>query len=100
MTELKRKAAHTSFWISLAYVGLGTIMFIMRISPDNSIMQILVPLVMILTIPVIFIGFGIFYGGGQESIPLVLLVQLFIFLITWYVVYSIFLRRYKKELLI
>lgn len=99
MTALKNKAKIHSFWFSLLYVGIGTTMLLIRTNPDSDIIQTIQPLILLVTMPVIFIAFGIFYGGGQEVIVYVILIQISIFFVFWYIAYRFLLNRYKKDAL-
>ncbi len=92
MNSIKNKSCITSFWVSFLYVGIGTLcLFLM---PLNSLF---VTIVNILTMPAIFIGFGILYGGGINNWPLVLLAQLIIFFCFWLLIYRVILSRDIKK---
>lgn len=99
MTDLKNKAKIHSFWFSLFYVGIGTTMLLIRTNPDSDIIQTIQALILLVTMPAIFIAFGILYGGGQEVIVLVILTQISIFFAFWYIAYRSLFNRYKKDAL-
>jgi hypothetical protein len=81
------KDLRNSFLIALLYVGSGTLALMFANSSN-----ILVPIILLITIPVTFIGFGIAYTEA-DSTMLILLVQLIVFLIFWAILYSRFKKR-------
>lgn len=81
------KDLRNSFSIAFLYVGLGTLA-LMFVNSSN----ILVPIILLLTIPVTFIGFGIAYMES-DSTMLILIVQLIVFLLFWAILYN----RFKKK---
>jgi hypothetical protein len=58
---------------------------------NNEILEILFLLINILTMPVIFLGFGILYGGGGGF--LAFFIQVVIFLLFWFVTYRYLLKK-------
>ncbi len=70
-----------TFLIAFLYVGIGTgALFFINSS------SILVPIALLLTLPVSFVGFGIAYSEYDSQI-LILIVQFFVFLLTWAILY-------------
>lgn len=84
-----------SFWISLAYVGLGTIT-VLSIYPSSPIYGDWVVISLLITLPVTFISVGIMYSDAtaHES---VLVVQLIVFLVFWLILYTIMKKRAGKK---
>jgi hypothetical protein len=79
-----------SFIVALIYVGTGTLGLLGMTIPalsENVLLSLLIVLVNVVTIPVCALGFGLLYGGGSESWPMVLIVQLGVFLVVWFVLY-------------
>lgn len=85
------KALIKSFLIVFLYVGMGTVALLFLNSSS-----ILVPIGLLLTIPVTFISFGVVYIEGGDSTMLVLIVQMFMFLLTWLIVYGVLSKRLRK----
>lgn len=79
-----------SLLVSLLHVGMGTLGLLGMSIPtlnEDALLSLLIPLVIVVTMPVCFLGFGLLYGGGNESWPMVLTVQFGVFLAVWFVVY-------------
>jgi hypothetical protein len=98
--RIKYEARIHSLYISLAYVGIGTLsLFAMgwKVFTQYELIAIGISLINLITIPVCFLGFGILYGNGAESWPLVLGIQIMVFLIFWYLLYRYLLKRYSNE---
>ncbi|HEU5290566.1 MAG TPA: hypothetical protein VFU05_08000 [Cyclobacteriaceae bacterium] len=84
------KDLRNSFLISFAYVGLGTLALLFINSSS-----VVVPIILLITVPVTFIGFGIAYMESN-SIVAILLTQAIVFLIFWAVLYRI-LKKGKTK---
>jgi hypothetical protein len=84
-----------SFFISLAYVGLGTIS-VLSIYPSSPLYGSWVTFALIITLPVNFISVGIMYTD-PTAIALILIVQLGYFLLFWFIVYRFLKSRAKKK---
>lgn len=100
MIHKETLARRKSFYISLIYVGLGTIAlfsFSFRIFRESDFLDIMTSLIMLVTMPVSFISFGILYSEGREASLIALAVQFIIFLIFWYVVYRYMLNKNRRE---
>ena len=100
MDELKTKAKTHSFYISLIYVGLGTVSLFAITIPTlmkNELISMVCSIMLLLTMPVSFLGFGILYGGGTDGRLIALVTQLFVFGTFWYLVYRYLLGRYAKR---
>lgn len=100
MDEIKGKAKRYSLYISIAYVGLGTISLLTMTSKslmENDFVSILFMLTGLLTMPVSFLGFGVLWGGGQNARTLMILVQLGVFVIFWYATYRYLIYRYRTR---
>ena len=100
MDELKTKAQTNSFYISLFYVGLGTASLFSITIPalmKNELIAMVSSIVLLLTMPVSFLGFGILYGGGTDGRLIALVTQLPVFGTFWYLVYRYLLGRYAKR---
>jgi hypothetical protein len=81
------KDLRNSLLISILYVGSGTLALLFANSSNT-----LIPLVLLLTIPVTVISFGIAYTQA-ESTMLILAVQLIVFLLFWAFLYGRFKKR-------
>ncbi|HEY9048196.1 MAG TPA: hypothetical protein VIN08_19955 [Ohtaekwangia sp.] len=97
--EAEELARKNSFYISVLYVGIGTVALFASTSSamKNEILSIIILLVDVVTIPVCFIGFGILYGGGKGAGMFAFIVQIGVFLLFWYIMYRYLLKRYKKR---
>ena len=90
-----------SFYISILYVGFGTLSLLAIASPaimEVELISILFMLILLLTMPVSFIGFGILYGEGQDGMGYAMLAQMIVFVIFWFITYQILLANEKKRL--
>ena len=86
------KDLRNSFLIALIYVGSGTLALLYM-----NMTNIFILIILLLTIPVNFIGFGIAYTE-RDSTMLIMMVQLFMFLLSWAILYKIFKKRtYRAE---
>lgn len=81
------KDLRNSFLISFAYVGAGTLALLFIYST-----HVLVPIVLLLTIPVTFIGGAIAYTEKDGTLP-IMIVQLVMFLLFWRILYIMFKKR-------
>jgi len=81
----KRKALLISFMISLFYVGFGTYSLLASI-PSVPFHNEWSAFGLLLTLPVNFIAFGIAFSINK-SLNLILLIQVFMFLLFWYIIY-------------
>ncbi len=97
MNKLKSNALIKSFFISFSYVGLGTIS-ILSVYPHDffSFFGNLRVLMLLLTLPVNFISFGIRFMD-DERILLVLFIQFFVFLLFWLIVFKCLSKKIKKR---
>jgi Trk-type K+ transport system membrane component len=84
-----------SFFISLVYVGLGTIC-VLCLRPNPPLDGNWMIFALLITLPVNFISVGIMYADST-AIELVLIIQLIYFLLFWLILYSILKRRSKKR---
>ena len=81
------KDLRNSFLISFLYVGSGTLALLFM-----NLTNIFVLIILLLTIPVNFIGFGIAYTEQNSTLPIII-VQLVMFLLLWRILYSRFKKR-------
>lgn len=84
---MKRSALVKSFWLSLIYVGVGTVLLFVK--PDESY-YMLGFVFTLLCLPATFISAAIIYTNGVEPLAIILGVQSIMFLIYWFVIYSLF----------
>lgn len=96
MNKLTKRNYRISFFISLAYVGLGTICVLPLLQNtfldgDWRIFALL------FTLPVNFISVAIMYAGLPNAITLIIIVQLAYFLVFWCILYLILKRRSNKQ---
>ncbi len=85
-----------SFFISLAYVGLGTIS-VLSIYPSSPLYGAWVVFALLITLPVNFISVGIMYTNPTAS-GIVVIIQVIYFLLFWLILYSILKRRAQKRI--
>ncbi|WP_437919712.1 hypothetical protein [Sphingobacterium sp. LRF_L2] len=90
MNKISKKAYNNSLVISILYVGLGTISVLCLYPPYYADWVLLVAL---LTIPVNFISFGLMFSSPGNWLW-VLLIQLFVFFLTWRLVYKWLKKKY------
>ena len=83
----KNEVFYKSLKITLLYVGVGSLNLLLLKSDS-----IFVSIIAIITMPVCFLGFGILYADFSLW-WLVVLIQIVIFLIFWYVLYQYFLKK-------
>jgi hypothetical protein len=81
--------------ISLIYVGIGTFSII-GMYPQSPFYWDLSYLGFLLTFPVSVFGFGVIYSE-PDSYGLVLIVQLCVFFVFWWLLYKFMLKRMKKK---
>jgi hypothetical protein len=88
-------ALKKSFFITLIYVGIGTIcvLFSGLKSPQNEFIDGVMTFIMLITIPVTCISFGIMYSSPNYSA--VLIVQSVVFLLFWLIAFLILNRKRK-----
>jgi hypothetical protein len=86
-------ALKKSFFITLLYVGLGTISVLCMgpNPPSSELVSGILTLILFVTIPVTCISFGIMYSSPNYGA--VLIVQSIIFLLFWLIVFSILNRK-------
>ncbi len=80
-----------SFLIAFAYVGAGTTALLCIFSTN-----ILVLIVLLVTIPVTFIGSVIAYTEKDSTLPIIV-VQLVMFFLFWRILYRFFKKRTSKR---
>jgi hypothetical protein len=102
MDKIQDKAKRDSFYIALIYVGIGTIpLFAMTCMAlvENDFTYILIMVTVILTMPVSFLGFGTLWGVGENARLIMLVVQVGVFVLFWYLVYRYLLHaRVSKKM--
>jgi len=97
MTKSTRIALKKSFFISLLYVGLGTIS-VLCLGPNHSSNEFIdgvLTIILFATIPVTCISFGIMYTSPNYGA--VLIVQSVVFLLFWLIVFAILDRKNKTN---
>ncbi|MEO6850036.1 MAG: hypothetical protein ABI203_11545 [Mucilaginibacter sp.] len=99
MNDFKIKAVKKSFFITLAYVGSGTVAVMCLGFWGNAgeFIERLMTIILFLTIPVTCISFAIMYSGGTAYGTL-LLIQSIIFLLFWLILFLIIQKRAQKIL--
>ncbi len=75
-----------SLIISVLYVGLSTIA-LLSMYPDSCFHGDWIIYVLFFTFPVSIISFGILYGAVVNR-AVILVIQIIMFFITWYIVYK------------
>ena len=91
-------AAKRSFFITLTYVGLGTVS-VLCLGLDIQGYEFLADVstvILFLTIPVTCISFAVMYSSHDYGT--VLIIQSVIFLLFWYVLFLILRRKIRKRL--
>src|SRR5882672_4176552 len=100
MNTSKVEARKYSFYFSILYVGIGTLAELSSttsIFNENEFIEIILLIIMLITMPVCFISFGILYGEGSGAWLAVLIVQVAVFFVVWYLSYRYLLRRYSRR---
>ena len=95
MNELQNRAFNNSLVMSLAYVGLGTLS-VLSLYPSFPLSGEWAWIGVIVTFPVSFIGFGIAYMEPDNYVT-ILLIQLLVFGLFWFISYRVLLKRYSKS---
>ncbi len=85
-----------SFLYSLIYVGIGTIS-VLGLYPSSPLYWDWSYIGVLLTFPVSALSFGIAYGAGT-SYTLILLIQLVMFFICWFILYRVMMKRHNRNL--
>jgi len=100
VNKIVSTAFKKSFFITLAYVGSGTVAVMCLGLSGNSgeIISGLMTIILLLTIPVTWISFAIMYSDAH-AYSTVLVVQSIMFLLFWAVLFLIINKRLKKNLL-
>jgi hypothetical protein len=93
--ELKTKAKKISFLISVFYVGVGTLS-VLSMDPDFILAGDWAWFGYLLTLPVSIMGFAIMYTES-DYVQLLIVTQSIVFLIFWFVVYRVLLKRYIRK---
>lgn len=93
--ELKNKAYKNSFYISILYVGLGTLA-VLSVYPASPLSGDWVLFALLLTLPVSVVGFGLMYADANGYL-IAFLAQVITFFIFWVIVYRVLLKRYRKQ---
>ena len=98
MDNIIASALKKSFFITLIYVGLGTLCLFSSLvnTPDNEFIIGLAATIALITLPVTFIGWGILYSSPDYGTAL--LVQSIIFLLFWLILFLILKRKLKRKI--
>jgi hypothetical protein len=84
---MDRKAFYQSMMYSLIYVSLGTIA-LFSLKASSPLHGDWAVWVMILTIPTSVVSIAVMFASKEDPTILVLIIQFFMFLIAWRIVYS------------
>lgn len=98
--DVNTDALKYSFWVSLIYVGLGTLaLFGAGWKPviEYELPAFIIATTILVTMPVCFLGFGILYMGGRDAYAQALMVQGIVFLIFWLIIYLARIRKLRKK---
>ncbi len=93
MENAKKRAWNNSLIISSIYVGIGTLAVLCSYPPYYGDWVLFT---LFITFPVSILSFGIMIAGKYYLA--VILVQIFIYLIFWYLCYQLMLKRYLKTM--
>ena len=93
MENAKKRAWNNSLIISSIYVGIGTIAVLCSYPPYYNDFVLVMQL---LTFPAIILSFGILIAGKYYLA--VILIQIIIFFIFWFICYQLMLKRYLKKI--
>ncbi|HTH56715.1 MAG TPA: hypothetical protein VL728_11770 [Cyclobacteriaceae bacterium] len=99
MNEIETEAKKNSFWFSLIYVGVGDLALLALFSNARDgydFIFYIVGLVLLVTAPVFLINFAVLYGGGENKLVPILL-QVAIFLLTWFISYRYLRNKYLRR---
>jgi hypothetical protein len=91
MEDLKAKAKSNSLFISLLYVGLGTISVLCSYPPYYGDWVLIT---LLFTFPVSIFGFGVMMAGKYYLMATA--IQLVVFCVFWYIFYNFLLKKYIK----
>lgn len=86
MDDIQKSASRKAFLVSLTYVGMGTLC-LFSMYADSPLYGDWAFLGAIITLPVIFVSFGLLYME-PERFGLALLFQIIMLFITWHLVYK------------
>jgi len=95
MNKIILRHAKNAFFISLAYVGLGTIS-VLSMYPGSPLFGNWVIFAVLVTLPVNFISVGIMYTDST-AFGIVIVVQLVYFLLFWFLLYRVMKRRHESH---
>lgn len=92
MGETSRRANQNSLLASASYVGIATVAILCSYPPYYGDWVLLV---LLLTLPVSVLGFGIMYAGPEYYL-IVIGIQLIIFFVVWRLLYRYLLKKYNN----
>lgn len=87
--------AKRAFIISFLYVFIGTIS-VLSVYPEAPLYGDWVIVTLVLTLPVTFISLGVMYADAS-AFGLVVLIQLVVFCVLWYVLFRVLDKRQKRS---
>jgi len=93
--ENNNNVVKRAFIISFLYVFIGTIS-VLSVYPEAPLYGDWVIVALLLTLPVAFISLGVMYMDAS-AFGLVILIQLIVFCVLWYVLYRVLDKRKKIE---
>ena len=80
-----------SLVFSICYVGFATIA-LFSMFPESLLHGDWALMSLLITFPVSIISFGVIYSGAENSQLIILVIQIVMFLLTWYLLYKSFKR--------
>jgi hypothetical protein len=80
-----------SLVFSICYVGFATIA-LFSMYPESLLHGDWAFISVFITFPVSILSFGVIYGGAENSQLIILVIQIVMFLLTWYLLYRSFKR--------
>lgn len=92
---LKRNALKNSLIIAFLYVGLSTIT-VVSVYPKSALYGDWIYFGLLLTLPISLIGFAVMFADPDMQ-DIVLIIQAFLFLLTWFTLYRELLKRSRAQ---
>jgi hypothetical protein len=92
MKDIQTKAKNNSLYISLIYVGLGTLSVLCSYPPYYGDWVLLI---LLITFPVSIFGFAVMTAGKYYLLAFI--VQLVVFFVFWFFSYKFILKRYISK---
>ena len=100
MNEVRKKAKKDSLYITLIYVGIGSLALFSMLLPNlmsSEFYSSFALIIILLTFPVTIIGFYVSWNSGQDAFFLVPLIQNGVFILFWKILFNFLHKKYQLE---